>query len=222
VSKRHRHCLWLWLGLLPLVVSSCRTAAPLTSEDEYQLPLRFEASLPARFNSRQTLVFEFRPHWWWPPVRVTALGFAAIDRARRDYAVVCLSPLGMKLFEVAHTRGQSKAVIQFPLPGNSEKYGEAIGDDIANIYFDLVPGRDAAVSRRGDKLVFREMRGRCRMEYVFVVSTGQLARKTVAKDSRRTTITFRDYRSDGDAVYPAAITLKNHRYSYTLSVTMLQ
>jgi hypothetical protein len=222
MSKCRRHCLWLWLGLLPLAMSSCRTVAPLASDAEYQLPLRFESSLPARFDSRQTLMFEVRPHWWWPSVRLTALGFASIDRTRHDYAVVCLSPLGMKIFEVARTNGQRRAVIQLPLPGDSDKFGEAIGDDIASLYFDLVPARDAAVSRRGGRLVFRETRDRRRVEYVFDVSTGRLERKTVDGDAGRSTITFEDYRSDGDAAYPAAMTLKNHRHGYTLSVTTLK
>jgi hypothetical protein len=220
LSKLRRCCNKLYPGLMLLVLclSSCRTAIPVAPDVARRGLAGFETSLPARFNTTQTLVFKFSPHWWWPSVRLTALGYARIDRATGDYAVVCLSPLGMKLFDVARSNGQSEAHFLVPLPGKGDVMGRAISDDIANLYFDLIPGPDAAASRSGDDLVFQEVRGPHRLEYVFSVSTGQLVRKIVRDGSSLTTITYRDYRRNGDWIYPAALSLKNRRHDYTLTI----
>jgi len=218
MNKHSRRYLHLLLVVLALSLSSCRTEIPLTGDVARQTVNRFDASSPARFSARQTLTFTFRAHWWWPPVRLTALGYATIDRTAHDYAVVCLSPLGMKLFEVSCTNGQSKAVIQFPLPGNGDAMGKAIGADIAAIYFDLLPGPDAVATRRGDTLRFREERADRRVDHEFSISNGQLTGKTIRDGSCDTAITFADYRNDGTEMYPRMITLKNHRYGYTLTI----
>jgi hypothetical protein len=210
------------LCLLPLVFASCRTVIPVMEEDARQVALRFDASLPAQFTARQTLVFEFRPHWWWPPVRLAALGYATVDRTARDYAVVCLSPLGMKLFEVSCTGGQSRAVFSVPLPGNREAMGKALGDDIASLFFDLLPTPDAVLRRHGDTLVFRQERDGRRMEYAFSVSNGQLMRKTIRDGSGRTTLTFGAGGADRVGGYPAVVRLMNHRYGYTVTVRTRQ
>jgi hypothetical protein len=217
-TKLRRHYFGLCLALLSLCLSSCRTAIPVAPDVARRGLAQFETSLPARFNATQTLVFKFSLHWWWPSVRMTALGYARIDKETGDYAVVCLSPLGVKLFDVARSNGQSQANFLFPLPGKGEVMGRAISDDIANLYFDLIPGRDAVATRSGDDLVFQEVRGQCRLEYVFSVSTGQLTRKVVRDGSSLSTITYRDYRRNGDWIYPAALSLKNRRHGYTLTI----
>jgi hypothetical protein len=208
--------------LLPLLLTSCRTFVPLTERDEWQIPTRFNASLPTAFTARQTLVFEFRPHWWWPPVRFTALGYATVDRAARDYAVVCLSPLGMKLFEVSCAGGRSQATLAFPIPGNGDAIGKAIGADIANLYFDLVPAPGAALRRRGDVLRFREARDGLRLTHEFSIPKGRLLRKTVDDKSGRTTIVFGDPEGDLVGGYPGVVRLRNHRYGYQVTVRTRQ
>jgi hypothetical protein len=215
---RVSHRLCLCLSLLALCLCSCRTAIPVAPDVARRGVAQFETAMPARFNATQTLVFKFSPHWWWPSVRMTALGYARIDRLTGDYAVVCLSPLGVKLFDVARSNGQSRANFLVPLPGKGDVMGRAICDDIANLYFDLIPGRDAAASRSGDDLVFQEVRDQSRLEYVFSVSTGQLVRKVVRDGPSLTTITYGDYRRDGDWAYSASLLLKNRRHGYTLTI----
>lgn len=210
----------LALCLLPLLLTSCRTTAPVADGDERLAVARYDASLPVRFTARQTLLFEFRPHWWWPPVRLVALGYATVDRAARDYGVVCLSPLGVKLFEVSCVAGQGRASVALPLPGKDRLIGKAIGNDIANLYFDLLPAPDAGMRRRGDTLLFLQERDGRRVEHEFSISKGRLLSKTVLDDSGCTTITVGDGRRTGG--YPAVVKLRNHRYGYTITVQTRQ
>jgi Protein of unknown function (DUF3261) len=204
-----------FLLVLPcLFLASCRSLPPLASADASRVPLAYEKTLPTSFKAQQTLVFEFKPHWWWPTVRMTALGYAAVNRKTGDYAVVCLSPLGMKLFDVACSNGVTATRMMIPASGNQAAAGKAISDDIGNLYFNLIPTPDATVKQKRNSLVFR---GAC-SEHEFNRLTGQLVRKEVWTDQSRSTLTFGDTRQENGYFFPGSMTLVNHHYGYRLTI----
>jgi hypothetical protein len=171
---------------------------------------------------RQTLVFEFRPHWWWPTVRIAALGYAVIDRSVGEYALACLTPLGVKLFDISRSGGEARARFSIPLPGDQKTVGKAIDADIADLYFDLTPPTNATVRTRAGEIVFRSPAGPRRVDYVFSSTTGQLLLKTRFEGRRRiNTIVFSDYRTERGRSYPATAVLKNHREGYALTLKVL-
>ncbi len=211
---------WLLCCIVPvLFLASCRTVPPRPLGEAEKIPAAFESSLPESFTAKQTLVFEFRPHWWWPTIRMTALGYAAVNRRTGDYAVVCLSPLGVKIFDIARTNGQTQAHIQLPLPGDREAFGKAIGEDIGHLYFNLIPGPGAEVRTKGKGLVFQRP-GRHQDEHEFD-SSGRLVRKVVWSGIHQSLLTFSDYRPEPGGLQPAIMTLENKRYRYKLTIRTL-
>ncbi len=202
-----------WRLCLLLLLASCRTVAPPATAPAPNL-----APLPERFTARQSVVFEFRPHWWWPTIRLTALGYASVNRPADAYTVVCLTPLGVKLFDVSRTNGQNQANVALPLPGDAAKAGQAIGDDIAALYLGLTPPPAAVPSRHGDRLTFRHREAGQTTEWVFSTATGQLHSKTVTGDGVCRALTFSDYHAVGGTSYPTTLTLQNRRFGYRIIV----
>ena len=208
-----------FMAFILLLVCSCRTLPLVPPGEAAKVPGAFEASLQDSFIARQALVFEFRPHWWWPTIRMTALGYASVNRKTGDYAVVCLSPLGMKIFDIARTNGQTQARIQLPLPGDRAAFEKAIGEDIGHLYFNLTPAPGAVARAKGDGLVFRKP-GRNQDEHEFD-SLGQLVRKVVWSGKNESLLAFSGYRSGSGGLQPAVMTLENKRYRYKLTIRAL-
>lgn len=210
---------FLLLAIPCFFLVSCRTVPPLPPGEAEKVPAAFEAALPVSFTARQALVFEFKPHWWWPTVRMTALGYAAVNRKTGDYTVVCLSPLGVKLFDIGRTRGQTQARIQLPLPGDREAFAKTMGEDIAQFFFELTPPPGAVARVRGGGVVFQKP-GRDEDLYEFD-SSGRLIRKVVWRDGIRSVLTFSDYRQGPEGLQPRLMALRNTRYHYILTVRAL-
>ncbi len=205
--------------VLSLFFLSCRTVMPPLAGDAGTMPSRYESALPRQFESQQTLVFEFSPHWWWPSIRMTALGYSTVNRPSRDYTVVCLSPLGMKLFDVARSNGEFRAQFSIPLPGDRKTAGQAMDADISDLFFDLTPPAGATMSRHCRQIIFKGPDGAHRVDYVFSADSGQLLSKTRFDGRRKgTTIIFSDTRTEGVRIYPATAVLRNHRQGYTLTL----
>ncbi|MEI6515568.1 MAG: DUF3261 domain-containing protein [bacterium] len=207
------------LAILPLLVLvSCRSIPPVSPVEAARIPAAFEATLPGSFNTQQTLLFEFRPYWWWPTIRMTALGYATVNRKTGDYAVVCLSPLGVKIFDVACTNGVAVTRMTFPVPGDRGAAGKAISDDIGNLYFNLVPPPDAVAERKDSRVIYRQSRNR----FEFDATSGRLVRKVVWNGDVKSTVEYGGYRQEPVGVYPASMTLENSRYRYRLLIQTLK
>lgn len=177
---------------------------------------------PDPFRGRQNLVFEFQPYWWWPQkARLAAVGYAAVDRSARACQVTCLSPLGLKLFDLASTNGVSRLDTAIPLPGDAGAMRGAMRDaiafDLVAIFLDSLPPPGSRGERRCAETVFTETRGKLRAVRVFDAVTGRLLRKTIDAPDGRRSLTFEASAATPDgAGLPGAIVLRNHRYGYTL------
>ena len=182
---------------------------------------RFAQSLPANFEAMHSVVIGIKPHWWWPAIRQVALGCSRVDRATRSYHVICLSPLGMKLFDVACTNGQVRGAFLFTRQGNQEGMVRALGDAVSRVYLDMTPGPHATVIRRGDKLIFQQASGDGRVVYTFSSTNALLRSKDYYEGRRRTmTITYDNYRPAGDRSFPGSMSLRDYRYGYRLDFVL--
>lgn len=207
--------------ILSLFLVSCRTALPPEPADVARVQAAYNGVRPTAFEAKQSLVFGFRPHWWWPTVRMTTLGYATVNPRTGDYAVVCLSPMGLKLFEVERKDGRTEARIAMPVKGDPDEVGRAMGRDISRLYFDLVPPPDAKVSRKRESLVFRSSTGEDWREYEFDILTTRLVRKTESRGGECSTVTFGDYERFSCGVLPTTMELINQKSRYTLTLRTL-
>ncbi len=215
-----RFRLFCILPVLFLVVS-CRTVAPPNPEEVARIQAAFDMATPRAFEMRLSLVFEFRPHWWWFSKSVNARGYANMNPATGDYTLVCVSPEGGKLFDVERTNGQTNARISMPVTGDPREVGKIIGDDFSSFFFDLVPPRDAAVAQEGDRLVFRSRSGEDWREYTYDVTTTRLMGKHTSINGTRRQITYDDYQRYDFGVYPLAMKLINFKSRYSLEIHTL-
>jgi hypothetical protein len=209
------------VALSSCLLSSCSTVPPGPPPAAPAAP--FQAPAGARLEARQTVLASFRPHWWWPTINVAALGYAAMTPASGDFAAGCLSPLGVRVFEVACTNGQRRASLA--LPGLEARAGAwaSLADDIVEMHADLLPPAGTAPAWRRGAWTYAATSGARRREWAFDPATGRLQHKTVFDgDSRRTTIAFADYRDAGGVVYPATTTLTSHCQPYTVTVRILE
>jgi hypothetical protein len=174
---------------------------------------RFQASLPGRFRTMSSLVFEFARN------KVSALGITEVDRGKGTFTAMAMNPLGVKLFEISGDREQivSRYVIE-PMAqrGNA---ADAIGEDIRRIYFGLVPSPDASVHQERRRLVFRERSGPGTIEYVFGGADGFIIEKRYTEDDRTVwRVRYYEYRRANGKAHPQGIVLDNARHGYRLIV----
>jgi hypothetical protein len=189
--------------------------------------VKFADPFPARFTARQSVVMSYRPHWWWPAVSLTALGYVSVDRETGDFAVVCLSPLGVKLFEATRRGGVETVTMAWEAKGDTGEMGRAIGGDIAGLYFGIMPSEGAVRKQGRRQTTVVSERGGERTEWRFAVDTGRLARRTEwNRDGKRMAI-LEDYQSvplpdrpgeSSSIQYPSRVVLSNSRFHYTLTV----
>ncbi len=212
----------VFLAGLVLGVCSCRTMGPVASAEVSRVSAAAQAAMPDTIKAQQVLVFGFKPHWWWPTIRMTALGYAAVNRTVGDYAVVCVSPMGVKLFEAKRQSGVASVVMAFPVKGNAEAMGQAIGEDIESLYFGLIPPPNAVWRQGGQVLIATVEAGASREEWRFDAASGRLLKKTMWTAGGARTVAFDEYRQAAGNWYPARMSLENRRFGYTLKVQQNQ
>lgn len=181
---------------------------------------RPQEPFPPRFRSRETLVFSYRPHWWWPKLQFAAVGYAVVDRPARTFTAACVSPMGIKIFELAYSNGTYRVESSFPLPGDADQARASIAADIASVFLDELPPPGDTPDVCGDELLFREERNGARTDRVFAIPSGQLLRKDiVTRDSHRSLTFEAAPREDGRDI-PVTVELRNRRYGYSLRMQM--
>ena len=204
------------------VPSRCPVASPAV------VVQRFAQSLPANFEAVHSVVIGIKPRWWWPTIRQVALGCSRVDRAARSYHVIGLSPLGMKLFDIACTNGQTRGVFIISMQANQDGMVRAMGDAVSRAYLDMTPRPDATATRRGDKLIFQQVSGNCRsgdcrVVYTFSSTNALLLSKDYYEGRRRMmTIAYDNYRLAEGRSFPGRMSLRDYRYGYRLDFVLKQ
>lgn len=181
-----------------------------------EVPARFEARVAPRFEQVNALAFRFG--WRELP----ALGVASVDRPARSFAVTCLTPLGVKLFDVVCRGGVAEG--RFVLPELAARGGDlaqAAAADLARAYFDWAPPAGAPWERRRGRLVFAARDAAGVTEYGYAWRDGRLAEKRRVEGGRRVwTVSYRGYVETAGGLAPSALVIENHRYGYRLEAAL--
>ncbi|HRT05023.1 MAG TPA: DUF3261 domain-containing protein [Kiritimatiellia bacterium] len=210
-----------FLAMAGLWLSGCATA-PFPRPEPFaatgvapeQVPAAFADRLAPRFEQAQALVFRFYLR------EIAALGYLSVDRAEGTFAMACLNPVGIKLFELVGTNGEVSA--RFVAP-EIEKYGgelaQAAGTDLMRAYFNWLPPADASCRRSRNRLIFTAADAAGQTEYRYAGRDGFLAEK-IRFEGRRVLwkVEYRDYRCGADGWIPTGLVIHNWRYGYRLVV----
>ena len=179
------------------------------------VPARFESRLAPRFEQVNAIVFRFHMQ------ELTALGMASVDRSNRSFAVTCMTPIGVKLFDIVCTQGCVKG--QFVHPELARRGGDlpqAAGGDLVRTYFDLQPPAGASFQMKDGRLVFEAIDATGVTEYRYAWRDGRLAEKIRFENGSRVwMIAYRDYAGAVDGLVPTGIVIENRQFGYRLVVS---
>ncbi len=183
-----------------------------------EVPARFAARLAPQFEQVNAIVFRFRLR------ELTTLGMAAVDVPNRSFAVTCMTPLGVKLFDLVCTQGQVEGRFVHPeLAKRGGDLAEVAGDDLLHAYFDWQPPAGTPHRLAGERLVFVAADPTGKTEYRYAWRDGRLAEKIRFEEGRRQwTIEYREYAEGGDGLTPTGMVITNHRHKYRLIVSTRQ
>ncbi len=205
------------------LAAGCATTQRFPAPEPYavegaaaEAPARFAARVAPRFEQVNAVVFRYR----WRAI--TALGMVAVDLPERSLAVTCLTPLGVKLFDVVCRGGRMER--RFVLPELERRGGDlaqAAGADLAHAYFDWAPPAGAPVSLRRGRLVAEARDAAGVTEYCYAWRDGRLAEKRRVENGRPVwTVSYRLYAACEEGLAPSALIIDNHTYGYRLEVTL--
>ena len=203
-----------------LVVAGCgavpfKEAArgPLPAGNPRAIVERFQASMPANFHLLNSIVFEYNSRAF------PAIGYVDIDRKNELLKVVCLNPMGVKLFELSGDR--DKVENHYTIAALS-RFGDittAVGNDIRRVYLDMTPSPEARVSVGRHSLRFRQPFGAGVLEYVFSGPEGDLIEKNFYGDTGLAwRVSYYDYREQNGKRIPHGILFLNYDFHYRLTV----
>lgn len=213
-----------WAGLLlaALLFAGCATVpfreAPPTvmaAVDPQRMLEQYRRELPEQFQLLSSVVFDYR----WRAF--AGIGMVEIDRPAKTFRIVCLNPMGVKLFELSGDARNTQA--HFVIPPLLEQGGDfpgTIGNDLRRIYFDMLPAPDASVTRQKYAIIFRQPAESGFLEYVFAGPGEDLVEKRYLdeNDDLVWRVSYYEYRKENGKRYPQGIILANYRHGYRLTV----
>ena len=207
-------CLVLALGL----ATGCRTVpfaveprVPVEGCCPDDLRARFAVCLPPRFQSTSSVMFDYRWH------SLVTLGYATVSVPENSFAAVCLTPLGVKLFEVKGSGPATEFQSVLPEFTQHPEFGQAVGEDIRHVYLDPAPGPEAEVRREKCAVVFTQPQAGGYVEYVFGGRQCLLLEKRCYQGGHLVwEIGFYEYGEHEGKLFPHGVVLRNHRYGYSL------
>ena len=186
---------------------------PVGSDQPKTLVERFQAAQPESFQLLNSIVFEYN----WRTF--SGIGYLDVDRQSGVFQVVCLNPMGVKLFELS---GDQRSVTNRYTIEAFSRYGDvttAVGTDIRRIYFDLVPAPDARAGKRTYTVSFRQPFGDGILEYIFAGKTGDLIEKNYyAENGLAWRASYYEYRDQNGKRWPQGILYLNYQYGYRLTI----
>lgn len=188
---------------------------PLDDISAEEVRRKAAAALPEQFTVLNSIVFEMRWH------SMSALGYTSVDMPGDSFTVQALNPMGIKLFEFSDRGGEveKRYVIE-----HMAKRGDVTGTvarDIRRIYFNLVPSKDAEVTRDDLTFTFTEKAGNDTVRYVFGGADTVLIEKQYYEGRKKAwTASYYEYQLHEGRLYPGGVVLKNHKHKYRLTVSL--
>lgn len=186
----------------------------IAKERPEQLLARFQDKLPATVNSFNSVVFEFAGQTF------LGLGFIEIDRREQRFRVVCLNPMGVKLFDLSGD-GRS-AVIGYAIEPLAQyrAIGDMVAADIRRIYFDQLPPATAIPCQGEFRIFYGNGVPGGYQERIFAGSDGDLVEKRFYNADQLLSwrVSYHEFVDRGGKRYPRGILLTNYQDGYQLSV----
>jgi len=234
-----RRCVWFALFdakkvismLMPalltgVLLTGCQTSSrfseplPFAVSDiePSQVPARFSAKMASQFEEVYSLVFHYR----W--AEFAAVGMASVDTKTRSLAVTCMTPLGVKIFDVICKGGVLEKAFVLPALGEqAEQITKSAGEDLMRAYFDVMPPSDAAWIQTKSRLIFKVKDAQGITEYRYAWQDGRLAEKLrVEKGDTLWCIEYRDYTQTPAGLMPTGFMIRNKQRGYSIEVTKCQ
>ncbi len=205
-----------------VIAGGCATAPfepvplqPLGDVTAEQLRRSVAATAPQRFAVLQSAVFEYGGH------AMAAICITEIDVSKGWFSVVGMTPMGVKLFEVAGRDGQLEK--SFVAPGLDEWDGvaEAIAKDIQRVYLDAVPAAGARTHTWRKQALFRSTTDEGRLDHIVAGKPPVLIRKRL--HDREGTVwdaTYAEYTEHEGDLHAGGILFTNRRYGYRLTLRL--
>ena len=172
----------------------------------------FGGTVGQNFELLESVVFKFFGK------EITGLGALAVDPSAPSYALTCMTPTGITVFDV---RGVGDVVEALFVPPQMEKYrdhfSEAVGRDLRRIYLGWTPPAEADVKQKKHKMVFTEKRAEETVKYTFSGPQKVLTEKRFSKGWKtRCTVRYFEYEEFDGKLYPTGIILHNKQFHYRM------
>ncbi len=208
------------LLLLVLLAAGCaeipfRETAPYPMESlaPEKVVADFKARTPEEISMLNTIVFEFAGQ------QFLGVGFLEVQTPARSFRVICLNPMGVKLFDLA---GDGEAVkINFAMEPLAS-YGNiasAVAFDIKRIYFDLMPADDALPRKLRNSIIFGKGLPTGYLEHVFAGEKGDLVEKRFYQDQLISwSVGYYEYGDYHGKRFPGGIILTDYKGGYRLII----
>ncbi|NQU74305.1 MAG: hypothetical protein HQ547_06340, partial [Candidatus Omnitrophica bacterium] len=201
---------FIFIALIILSSAGCSTVPfqktnyiPLSSIDPQLVLKEFASSLPDRFQVLNTIAFQYKRQ------NFSALGYIDVNRELKTFAVSCLNPMGVTLFELSGDKDlvRTKFVLKELL--SKGDLPRVVGEDIRRIYFDNVPSSEAKAQKEKYKVVFSEPSGSGVMKHIFAGKGNMLIEKRYyEKNCLLWSVFYYEYRRDHDKFFTGGIMLK--------------
>ena len=206
-------------GLLVLFLTGCSTVPfkPVAQTDmsavsAEQVREQFIRTQNPRYEALQSVVFELFGR------QLTGLGYLAVDEPAETFALSCMTPMGMKLFDIQGQGDQVETTFALAQLGKREALAAAVGSDLQRTWFNNIPAAEDMVSRDTYRLTFVQERADGRTEYDFGGPDHMMLEKRIYAERKLVCrIRYYDYAVEQDGFsYPHGIVLQNRVYHYRL------
>ncbi len=175
---------------------------------------RFSKRVPEKFNLLNNIIFKYNFS-----KKISALG-SITAKGVDEFTVVCINPLGVKLFEIYVDKNGTHNRFSIGKLRN-KNIAKVVGEDIKRIYFNLVPSEDASVKTRRYKIIFSQNSESGKLLYIFGGKNGYLLEKKFYENVNLSwRVSYYEYRLVDNNLYPSGIIFDNYKYGYQLIVKL--
>ena len=184
---------------------------PLNNIDPKSYTEDFSRRTPERMKIISTIIFQYK----WKSF--TALGFTDLNIQDNVFAVSCMTPVGVKLFELLGDKDSVKANFVMKELLQKGDLPKAVGEDIRRIYFDTTPAQGSVLKKEKYRIIYTQTKGPGVMKYIFAEIPARLIEKRYYESGRNIwSVYYYDYRFMQDKIYPAYCILKHYKFGYKL------
>lgn len=177
----------------------------------------FEAHLLKSFDVVESAVLTYRGR------EFMVLGYSSIDEAAEKIAVAGFSPTGAKLFELKKSGKMTQYVFNFPPDPQADAYEMANGmlTDIENIYLNRVPEMDSEMTKKKDRILFRQPSEGGTLEFVFGGPEEALVQKRFYKKGKELwRVRYHDYLWKDSKLFPSQVYFENYQRKYSVALRL--